>query len=606
MSNNPTVEVWGRKLVTNDTPAAGQIPIGNGKNFNLTTLSAGTNVIIDSTTTPGQVVISAAGGGLFGPTGPTGAPGNAGPTGPAGPIGQTGPTGPNGIVGPTGPTGSFPLPLSSADVSFIAAGTGAVTRTGQAKYRDTVSVKDFGAVGDATVDDTAAIQAAINSLGAAGGTVIVPNGMKCLIDNNLTVNANVSFTGPHNFVGTPQDNTLAPYENVGGALIINSTKTITIKGGASIQGFLIYRKGMTFPATDSSAFAGTAITIADDDAAIFYCMILGFAQAISSSGNQRVRINTTNIDCLAGILIDDCYDVSYIFQVHCWPFATIAPGVPGSALQRSGAAFMFTDVGDWIKLTDCFAYGYYRGFVVQGPNSMTFVSCSADNTGSHTGSIGFVITSAAGGGGVDTSFTECQAAACQVGYYISTLADLSTRFVNCDVWSCIDHAMLIENGDVNINGGVIRDVGNGVTVNTATSQVYINNVRFSGISNLAVNVTVTTPNVYIGPTNDFSGLGAGSGITDNTYNVINQIPSADPLLLPVNGELFQVTGTTSFGTMGAGWKDRRVTLTFTDVLTIYDGGASLKIAGNFVTANNSTIQFVYDGTAWLELSRSSN
>jgi hypothetical protein len=44
--------------------------------------------------------------------------------------------------------------------TFTQAGTHAVTRTGQAKMADTVSVKDFGAVGDGVADDTAAIQAA--------------------------------------------------------------------------------------------------------------------------------------------------------------------------------------------------------------------------------------------------------------------------------------------------------------------------------------------------------------------------------------------------------------------------------------------------------------
>jgi len=66
---------------------------------------------------------------------------------------------------------------NSSGVSYTPGGTGAVTTTVEAKLRESVSVKDRGAVGDGVVDDTAAIQAAIDSVfNAGGGTVYIPAG----------------------------------------------------------------------------------------------------------------------------------------------------------------------------------------------------------------------------------------------------------------------------------------------------------------------------------------------------------------------------------------------------------------------------------------------
>jgi hypothetical protein len=63
-----------------------------------------------------------------------------------------------------------------ASFGYQPAGAGAVATTVQAKLRQTISVMDFGATGDGTTDDGAAIRAAISSLPANGGGVYFPNG----------------------------------------------------------------------------------------------------------------------------------------------------------------------------------------------------------------------------------------------------------------------------------------------------------------------------------------------------------------------------------------------------------------------------------------------
>ena len=77
---------------------------------------------------------------------------------------------------------------NDARLSFIAAGTGATTRTLQNKLRDTVSVKDFGAVGDGATDDRAAIQAAINSAMTLGNAVYFPAGVYVMSTMGDTIN----------------------------------------------------------------------------------------------------------------------------------------------------------------------------------------------------------------------------------------------------------------------------------------------------------------------------------------------------------------------------------------------------------------------------------
>jgi len=56
----------------------------------------------------------------------------------------------------------LPLPSGAALFGFLQAGTGATARTGQSKLRDSVNIKDFGAVCNGVTDDSAAVQLCVN------------------------------------------------------------------------------------------------------------------------------------------------------------------------------------------------------------------------------------------------------------------------------------------------------------------------------------------------------------------------------------------------------------------------------------------------------------
>jgi hypothetical protein len=73
---------------------------------------------------------------------------------------------------------------ASSAVTFLQAGTGAVTRTVQAELREWVKPQQFGAVGDGITDDRAAVQAAF----AASKSVYFPSGSYYLGQFNTAAN----------------------------------------------------------------------------------------------------------------------------------------------------------------------------------------------------------------------------------------------------------------------------------------------------------------------------------------------------------------------------------------------------------------------------------
>ena len=74
---------------------------------------------------------------------------------------------------------------------FLQSGTGAETRSVESKLREFVSVKDFGATGDGSTDDTSAITSALNSGSTSvyfpNGTYKITGSIFCTVNNDLKI-----------------------------------------------------------------------------------------------------------------------------------------------------------------------------------------------------------------------------------------------------------------------------------------------------------------------------------------------------------------------------------------------------------------------------------
>lgn len=134
--------------------------------------------------------------------------------------------------------------IDSRMVEFTPAGTGAVVQEVQTKLRESVSVKDFGAVGDGVTDDTAAIQSAIDhmhlsyiggSFGGNAGTVVL--GPKVYRHSGLILKKGV------NLVGAGQVNTILLLDTDGATGIKTPAKSSQVSADAVSQSTI---KGIGF------------------------------------------------------------------------------------------------------------------------------------------------------------------------------------------------------------------------------------------------------------------------------------------------------------------------------------------------------------------------
>lgn len=94
-------------------------------------------------------------------------------------------------------TGLEAVGVTTTAGSFVQSGTGAVTRTANAKMAERLSVKDFGATGDGTTDDSTAIQNAITQAVAVNAEVYFPAGTYVADNLSYSGSTPIKLRGAH-------------------------------------------------------------------------------------------------------------------------------------------------------------------------------------------------------------------------------------------------------------------------------------------------------------------------------------------------------------------------------------------------------------------------
>jgi hypothetical protein len=281
---------------------------------------------------------------------------------------------------------------------------------------ESLNVKDYGAKGNGTTDDTAAIQEALNAAAVVGGscsTVYFPPGIykitsALIIPGNITLQGNLPSWKPGFEDAELHSSTwLLSWMNFSVlSLDVSSGATLTLTNWVSynvaIKNLIIKNHAVGFQEVDDSNFSGTAISNSGTTPSITGITIndvclLGFEYGIDIHNCGRMSIERVSGDCNTGLKIDFVPDMGTINDIHIWPALSSYHWAHPEYHHRTGSGIILTDYGGTI--TNAFVFDHDVCFdiydateeTVCQTTGMVMHNCRGDGPG-YTGAICFKFT----------------------------------------------------------------------------------------------------------------------------------------------------------------------------------------------------------------------
>lgn len=179
---------------------------------------------------------------------------------------------------------------TASTMTFTPEGTGAVIRTVQDKLGEIISVKDFGAVGDGTTDDTAAFQAAIDvgtSYANAYTSIYIPPGDYRITDT-IRINKNrVRLYG----AGVKSCLYFDPPSSGKVMLILQHSDTSQVIGIIELDHF-----GVRASYPDSSTYTKTGIKVIDGTGVSIHHVTFPDESWVGGSGSGSIALHMCGRD----------------------------------------------------------------------------------------------------------------------------------------------------------------------------------------------------------------------------------------------------------------------------------------------------------------------
>ena len=462
---------------------------------------------------------------------------------------------------------------STADaVTFIQAGTGAVSRSVQSKLRESVSVTDFGTLGAG--NDAAILQAAIDAVQGTSAYITIPGNTTIALGTTPVTSAGsvrvVGLGGKDRTYITWASTTMTAWAHTGG-----------VSGGLILEG-------------------------------------ITFSGPVSCTAGGAISVNGSGGVACAGVNIRDCAFVNgwnqlYMPQAHSWE-------ISGNTFTNYVNYGIYTE--NIIDQDEGDAYFANNGMFSNGSTAIGIFQAGAGGlkvigNKIYGGRDGYVMDLKAG---AVTSILLIE------GNSIEFQTRSGVRLLNTAGTGSFTQAVINANQFAGQPTPILLDDTTGFCVSCTISDNIIGAASGAGTT-CAITVTNTpltkiTDNVIYGTGTTVLGISIGSGsfatsehgneiygcVTEVSNSCSNGVASATSITLPTWTDTIIVTGTTNITSIASAsnHRNRTVTLVFQGILTFTDGN-NLKLAGNFVTSADDTITLTCaDGTNWYEVCRSVN